>query len=124
MVCSCKKELPAVVFFVACPDYTGKAPIWYISKLTSKISGPATPGWEGIDPFWVPTTPVTANWESGGVPCSRTQFPLVLAWAITIHRCLGLTLLKAVITSELGATDFAPELNTYGMELSEFVFED
>ena len=73
-------------------------------------SGPQTPGWPGIDPSWVPITPITASWEDRlGQSLSQTQIPLTLAWAITIHQSQGLTLTKVVI--DLGEKDFSPGLS-------------
>jgi hypothetical protein len=73
-------------------------------------TGPQTPGWDGIDPHWVPITPITASWEDRlGQSLSRTQIPLTLAWAITIHKSQGLTLSKVVI--DLGEKDFSPGLS-------------
>ena len=34
----------------------------------------------------VPIVPSVARWEKNGKPCSRRQFPLRLAYAITIHK--------------------------------------
>jgi ATP-dependent exoDNAse (exonuclease V) alpha subunit len=104
------KDLPAVVF-VACPDYSGTniLLIQIFPSILLMFLGPPTDGGEDIDPSWIPITPVTANWEDNGLPLSRTQFPLTLAWAITIHQSQGLTLQKAVI--DLGAKDFAPGLS-------------
>jgi hypothetical protein len=57
-----REDLPAVVF-VRCDGY----------------SGPNTTGWEGIEPDWIPITPVTARWEDRtGKSLSRTQLPLAM----------------------------------------------
>jgi len=89
-----RRDLPSVVFVDFNPGYTG----------------PDNPGtWEGIDPQWVPIVPSTSEWERNGVTCSRKQFPLVLAWAITIHKSQGLSLDRAVI--DIGSSDFSPGLS-------------
>ena len=84
--------------------------VYHPSCFNNIYSGPQTPGWLGIDSSWVPITPITASWEDKlGQSLSRTQIPLTLAWAITIHKSQGLTLTKVVI--DLGEKDFSPGLS-------------
>ena len=45
----------------------------------------------------VPIEPVTARWTKKSSSCSRTQVPLQLAFAITIHKSQGLTLDRVLI---------------------------
>src|SRR5580692_7789920 len=45
----------------------------------------------------VPVYPVTRQFEFKGVSCSRTQFSLRLAYAITVHKSQGMSLLAAVM---------------------------
>ena len=46
--------------------------------------------------------------EKTSFQATRTQFPLTLAWAVTIHKCQGLTLSKIVIDMTPAKGKFKP----------------
>jgi ATP-dependent DNA helicase PIF1 len=85
-----RQEMPHAIL-VAFDDYTGPA---YLEKDGEKL---------------VPILPVRREWARGGITCTRMQFPLVLGYAITIHKSQGLSLEKAVLDISNKA-DFAPGL--------------
>ena len=56
----------------------------------------------------VPVFRSRREWTRGSALCSRTQFPVTLAYAITIHKSQGLSLDRAVL--DLSEKDFASGL--------------
>ncbi|KAK3920009.1 ATP-dependent DNA helicase [Frankliniella fusca] len=54
----------------------------------------------------IPIAPVTSSWQAkDGTQCTRTQFPITLAYGITIHKSQGLTLEKVFIN--IGDKEFS-----------------
>ncbi|XP_055343218.1 ATP-dependent DNA helicase PIF1-like [Paramacrobiotus metropolitanus] len=61
----------------------------------------------------IPICSLTAQWTDRGRKHTRTQFPLSLAWALTIHKAQGITCEKAVIN--VGLREFASGLIYVGL---------
>ena len=58
----------------------------------------------------VPIFRATREWIRGTVNCTRTQFPITLAYAITIHKAQGISVSKCVLNLT-GQKDFAAGLS-------------
>ena len=85
-----RSDLPIAVL-VSCPSYSGPT-LW-----RTRDNVPI-----------IPVTPVKSTFEIGGTTYSRTQIPLRLAWAVTVHKSQGLTLGK--VRLGLGSREFATGL--------------
>ena len=57
----------------------------------------------------VPILSSTRDFMQGNTPCTRTQFPLAIAFAITVHKSQGLSVEKAVV--DISGTEFTSGLN-------------
>lgn len=72
----------------------------------------------------VPIVPWVSDYTKNGRAAGRRQFPLNLAFCITVHKSQGLTLDKAVI--DLGSNEFAAGLTFVAVSrvkrFSDFVF--
>ena len=98
---SSRSDLPLAVL-VSCPGITSPT-LWRTEPR------PDFP--EGF-PI-IPIPPVKSTFEHGGKNMSRTQIPLRLAWAVTVHKSQGLTLKKVKLG--LGKKEFASGLTFVGL---------
>src|SRR5260370_17604756 len=74
---------------------------------------------------YIPIFPVTRRFEYKKRDCSRTNFPLCPAYAITVHKAQGLTLKQVVLNLE--RKDHSPGLSYFAISrvnrLSSIIFE-
>ncbi|KAE8740465.1 hypothetical protein FOCC_FOCC014014 [Frankliniella occidentalis] len=46
---------------------------------------------------YVPLVPLQSTWYKNGILCSRSQLPITLCWACTIHKAQGLSLGSVIL---------------------------
>jgi ATP-dependent exoDNAse (exonuclease V) alpha subunit len=90
-----------------------------------KYQGPTIPHADDGTPF-VPVFTSKREFYRGAAQCWRTQFPLTVAWAITVHKSQGITVRKAVLN--IARRDFVPGLSYVAVSrvksLSGIMFEE
>jgi ATP-dependent DNA helicase PIF1 len=59
---------------------------------------------DGVEMLYVPVFPVRQDFNVGNEACSRTQFPLTVAYAITVHKSQSITVDQVV--TDLSERDF------------------
>ena len=97
----CNGALGTVIDFIYSEEQQPPClPICVLVQFDQEYTGPSV---SSTIPNLVPICPVTLILDRLGNTFERQQLPLRLAWAITIHRCQGLTLPKAWI--DLGASE-------------------
>ena len=106
--CTRSSDLPSLAVLVSCATYSGPT-LWRTE--------PRTGFPEGI-PI-VPITAVKATFEGNGRTLGRTQLPLRLAWAVTVHKSQGLTMARVRIG--LGASEPRSLGVLLGIDIRRFV---
>lgn len=81
----------------------------YILVEFDNYKGPTLPSRPGL----VPIEPVTRSFRKGNTTFTRTQLPIMLAYASTIHKIQGLTLDKVVV--EIGSAEMCNGLTYVAM---------
>ena len=96
-------SLGTVVGVLYPPDSVG--PDTLPAAVCVEFPGYQGPPWNLQRPKVVPVPPITIKWMEGTRLHSRTQIPLSLAFAVTIHKCQGWT--RPTVSIDVGTTEFA-----------------
>lgn len=82
---------------IECEVYSDHMPLCLLVKF-EKYSGPT------LYEDSIPIIPVTSSFKRQGTSCTRKQFPVMLGYAVSIHRSQGITIDKAIV--DIGNNEF------------------